>query len=155
MSTHVALVARAFGADEILVSGDEDSSLVKSVGAVVRHWGGGFRVRACKDWLKELESAKARGVCIVHLTMYGQMVQDVIADVKKKGDCLVVVGSQKVPIEVYRLADYNVSVTTQPHSEVAALAIFLDRFFDGKELAAKVDGGKKIIPSKIGKNVIS
>ena len=32
-----------------------------------------------------------------------------------------------MPKEVYEFADYNISVTNQPHSEIAALAILLDK----------------------------
>ena len=49
---------------------------------------------------------------------------------------LVVVGAEKVPWDVYEQAEYNVGVTNQPHSEVASLAVFLDRLFEGEELVA-------------------
>ena len=39
-------------------------------------------------------------------------------------DILIIVGGSKVPGKVYKAADWNVSVTTQPHSEVSSLAIF-------------------------------
>ncbi|MEM3439686.1 MAG: tRNA (cytidine(56)-2'-O)-methyltransferase, partial [Candidatus Bathyarchaeia archaeon] len=70
-------------------------------------------------------------------------------------DKMIVVGSQKVPGELYELATWNVSITNQPISEVSALAIFLDRYFEGKELHAKFEGGEiEIIPSKSGKRII-
>ena len=48
----------------------------------------------------------------------------------------------------------NIAVGNQPHSEIAALAIFLDRFFQGKELTQSFDNAKmKIIPSSRGKSV--
>jgi tRNA (cytidine56-2'-O)-methyltransferase len=66
----------------------------------------------------------------------------------------VVVGSQKVPKEFFsnNVSDFNVSIGNQPHSECAALAIFLDRFFEGKELAKSFKNAKiRIIPQKRGK----
>jgi len=39
-----------------------------------------------------------------------------------------------VPWALYERADFNVGVTNQPHSEVAGLAVFLDRLFEGTEL---------------------
>ncbi len=52
---------------------------------------------------------------------------DVIQEINRSnGNLLVVVGSEKMPGEVFKLADWNVSVTSQPMSEVAALAVFLD-----------------------------
>ena len=64
------------------------------------------------------------------------------------------VGAEKVPAEVYQLADWNVAVGNQPHSEVAALAVFLDRLFQGEELGQQFEGGLKIVPSSRGKEVL-
>jgi tRNA (cytidine56-2'-O)-methyltransferase len=55
---------------------------------------------------------------------------------------------------MYQLADWNVAVGNQPHSEVAALAVFLDRLFEGQELTKEFDGGLKILPSPRGKHVV-
>ena len=56
--------------------------------------------------------------------------------------------------QVYQEADWNVSVTTQPHSEVSSLAIFLHMFYEEKELDLEFEGGDmKVIPSQKGKNV--
>ncbi|MCK4952399.1 tRNA (cytidine(56)-2'-O)-methyltransferase, partial [Candidatus Bathyarchaeota archaeon] len=74
----------------------------------------------------------------------------------KNKDVLIIIGSQKVPREIYQLVDYNIAIGNQPHSEVTALAIFLDRLFKGKELKKKFENAKlKIIPQKRGKKVIS
>jgi tRNA (cytidine56-2'-O)-methyltransferase len=80
--------------------------------------------------------------------MYGIGVEEVIGRIRASGsDKLVVVGASKVPGELYSLADYNVSITNQPHSEVAALAVFLDRLFEGRELSFKFDGARISITS--------
>jgi len=53
------------------------------------------------------------------------------------------------------IADYNVAIGSQPHSEIAALAIFLDRIFEGNQFNKSfLDEKMKIIPSNKGKNVI-
>ena len=67
---------------------------------------------------------------------------------------LIIVGSEKVPREVYDKADFNIAIGHQPHSEVAALAIFLDRYFEGTELNKKFDGKLKIQGSSRGKKVV-
>ncbi|MBI5159683.1 tRNA (cytidine(56)-2'-O)-methyltransferase [Candidatus Micrarchaeota archaeon] len=152
ITTHVCLVARAFGADEVVVSGENAGEAVSSVEKIVLKWGGDFSVKFDKNWRKILLGAKKKKHLIVHLTMYGERVQDVVSAVRASKDVLVVVGAEKVPREVYELADYNVSVTSQPHSEVAALAVFLHEFFEGKELEKKFEGAKlKLIPSSRGK----
>ncbi|MFQ5815529.1 MAG: tRNA (cytidine(56)-2'-O)-methyltransferase, partial [Candidatus Hydrothermarchaeaceae archaeon] len=84
-----------------------------------------------------------------HLTMYGLPLDEVVDSLRESEDLdiLVVVGSEKMPRGVFDLADYNVSVTSQPHSEVAALSLFLDRLFMGRELTKDFGGRLKIIPS--------
>jgi tRNA (cytidine56-2'-O)-methyltransferase len=67
----------------------------------------------------------------------------------------VVVGAEKVPFEVYERADFNVGVTNQPHSEIAGLAVFLDRLFEGRELdRGWKDADKRVIPQEAGKRVV-
>jgi tRNA (cytidine56-2'-O)-methyltransferase len=86
--------------------------------------------------------------------MYGKPVDEVIEDVRTaENDVVVVVGAEKVPPDIYKLADYNVSVGSQPHSEVSALSIFLDRYYKGTELKKDFKGRTRIIPSGEGKNV--
>jgi tRNA (cytidine56-2'-O)-methyltransferase len=69
-------------------------------------------------------------------------------------DLLVVVGSEKMPGEIFKLADWNVSVTNQPMSEVAALAIFLDWFKQHRELEHEFSKAQvQIVPSKSGKEI--
>jgi tRNA (cytidine56-2'-O)-methyltransferase len=68
----------------------------------------------------------------------------------------VVVGASKVPGEVFEAATWNVAVTNQPISEVSALAIFLDRYFEGKEFSMEFKNAElKIVPSARGKNVLN
>jgi len=53
------------------------------------------------------------------------------------------------------ISDFNVAVGNQPHSECSGLAVFLDRFFEGKELAKKFKTARlQIIPRKHGKKVV-
>jgi len=97
---------------------------------------------------------------VVHLTAYGENIQtsDVLERVKATGkDVLVIVGSQKVPSEFFspEISDFNIAIGNQPHSECSSLAVFLDRYFEGKELAKEFDNAEmKIIPQKHGKKVI-
>jgi tRNA (cytidine56-2'-O)-methyltransferase len=150
VTTHVALTARAFGADAILVS-TRDVALERSIQGVVRRFGGDFRIETGVRWrptLKQFPGTK------VHLTMYGQRFEEVLPRVRGR-DLLVVVGAEKVPREIYDLVDWNVAIGNQPHSEVAALAILLDRVlgpraWDRDDFAGRV----RIRPSARGKDVI-
>jgi tRNA (cytidine56-2'-O)-methyltransferase len=81
----------------------------------------------------------------------------VLGRIKGTGkDVMLVVGSQKVPGEFYssEISDFNVAVGNQPHSECSALAIFLDRFFEGKELGKPFEKAKiEIVPKKRGNEI--
>lgn len=153
-TTHVCLVARAFGAEKIYIF-DGDPHVKKTVEDVNRRWGGEFEVDIVDDWRRILRDWKSGGGIIVHLTMYGLKLDDVIDEVRKsKGDILLVVGAEKVPRGLYEESDFNVAVGNQPHSEVAALAVFLDRFFRGEELKRGYIHTKyRIVPSRKGKHV--
>ena len=149
VTTHVALTARALGADGIWVS-TPDEVLEKTVKSVVERFGGKFEIRTGVDWRKAMRNWKGE---IVHLTMYGEKLSEAISTINSKR-LMIVVGAEKVPRDVYDLADRNVSVGNQPHSEVAALAIFLDRYSGGKALERVLKGGLTIVPNPRGKTVI-
>ena len=155
MSTHIGLVARAFGAKQLVLTGADDHT-VESITRVSGRWGGSFEVIYQKNWREFVRSWKGP---IVHLTMYGEVLDEALPKIEKvagKDKLLVVVGAEKVPREIYNLASYNVSVGSQPHSEVAALAVFLDRLFMGGELYCTFVKAKiRIKPSSRGKEVES
>ncbi len=155
VTTHVGLTARALGAHGMILSGERDEGVHSSLDSVVENWGGTFEVSYQKDWekaLKDFDGLK------VHLTMYGLPITEIMEKIRKRADAedvIVVVGSEKVPGKVYELVDYNLAVTSQPHSEVSALAIFLDRLHQGHELDLDFPGGKRRInPCRRGKRVL-
>jgi len=88
--------------------------------------------------------------------MYGLPIQSVISPIRESSkDKLVIVGGAKVPGEVFQEADWNVSVTSQPHSEISALCIFLHELFEGRELSRTFEDAKmEIVPQARGKMVI-
>jgi tRNA (cytidine56-2'-O)-methyltransferase len=147
ITTHVALVARAFGADGMVMP-VEDTKVKESVKKVVERWGGEFFIRTVKDWERYLKEWKG---AVVHLTMYGMPVAKMVGKVRKEEDILVVVGSEKVPGRVFELADYNIAVGNQPHSEVSALAVFLDRLLEGRGIEREFKGRLRIVPSEDSK----
>jgi len=150
VTTHVALVARALGADGIVISG-KDAEIEKTVRSVVSRFGGEFEVASGANWRQTFSSFPGLKV---HLTMYGLPLDDVMHKIRGK-DVMVVVGAEKVPGEVYQMADLNVAVSNQPHSEVAALALFLDRYFEGTELKSSFKGSRlTIVPNPRGKTVV-
>lgn|SRR5574341_1440471 len=153
VTTHVALVSRAFGASRILMD-EVNPEIKKTISQVNKTWGGNFEVEIIENWKKTLK-LKKNSFKIVHLTMYGEDIDSVIDNIRKEEQILVVVGAEKVPREVYDIADYNVSVGNQPHSEISALAVLLDRVLQGKQFLKKhKDAQKEIVPTKRGKKVL-
>ena len=155
ISTHCGLVSRAFGADKIIYTGLKDEKFEQSIKKVADRFGGNFTIEYSDSSRKIISHYRKKKFVIVHLTVYGLELQKRIGKIKKSKNILVVVGGEKVPPEIYQEADYNISVTTQPHSEVAALAIFLHEYFGGKELGKKFNGKLQIIPQERGKRVIN
>lgn len=160
LTTHVALTARALGASGFILSDIEDEKIKATVEKVVKNWGGPFHFEMGTPWRKVVREWKAKGGMVVHLTAYGENIEtsDVMQRIKAQGkDVLVIVGSQKVPREFFSptVSDFNVAIGNQPHSECAGLAVFLDRFFEGKELTKTFEGARLvIIPQQRGKKVV-
>lgn len=151
ITTHVGLVARSFGADGLILT-EDDRSVIESIEDVKKRWGGEFFVKLVNDWHRYLKAWKG---IVVHLTMYGVPVDEKMDEIRTaSNNVLVVVGAEKVPPEIYKLAHYNIAVGSQPHSEVAALAIFLDRYFKGEQLKKDFKGRTRIIPSGDKKRVV-
>ena len=141
ITTHVCLTARAFGASKVWLAGEEDQKIINNVRDTVKRWGGNFEIEYEKNYMELILKWRENG---------GQIVK--VRDCGK--DVLIVVGGSKVPTKVYKNADWNVSVTTQPHSEVAALAIFEHLLMEGKEFDLEFENPVfEIIPTAHGKNV--
>ncbi|MFP4174565.1 MAG: tRNA (cytidine(56)-2'-O)-methyltransferase [Halobacteriales archaeon] len=151
LTTHVCLTARAFGADAVHVDG-KGTEPVETAREVTERFGGPFdadTVESPRSVVRDFDGN------VAHLTMYGEPVEDVVDELRDE-PVLAVVGAGKVDGWVYGEADYNVGVTNQPHSEVAALAVFLHEYFGGDELSASFDGGEiEVVPSARGKETRS
>jgi len=152
LSSHLLLAARAFGASGAFYAGTRDPGLDESVRKIVRDWGGDFSVEYAANWRRVVRDWEGG---VVHLTMYGLPVQDMVQEIgASEGPLLVVVGGPKVPGDMWGLADWNVSVTLQPHSEVSALAVFLHMLHGGSELSLEHPGARlRIVPSARGKEL--
>lgn len=149
ITTHVALVARCFGADRMILT-VKDEELMRRVQEVNDRFGGRFSIEFNDKWKQAISRFQGTRV---HLTMYGERISETMNKIKRDGDLMVIVGAEKVPAEVYTLADFNIAVGNQPHSEVSALAIFLDRYTEGRWERQEFAGRVKIIPAPRGKRV--
>ncbi|MBI3840345.1 MAG: tRNA (cytidine(56)-2'-O)-methyltransferase [Thaumarchaeota archaeon] len=152
--THLCLVSRALGAEAIYLE-DAEKDVTGTLADVNRTWGGDFQVILGSPWRKVLKEAREEGRAVVHLTMYGIPIQEKAAELRNLEKVLVVVGGPKVPGRVYHESDFNVSVTSQPHSEIAALAIVLHEMQGGEELKRTFQKSRlRILPSARGKRVV-
>ncbi|MDG5774859.1 tRNA (cytidine(56)-2'-O)-methyltransferase [Haloarculaceae archaeon H-GB2-1] len=155
MTSHVGLTARALGADRVIL-GDNATGSAETIRDITDRFGGPFDVEVTSELKRVLRDWEG---AVAHLTMYGLPVQDVQAEIReshREEPLLVVVGAEKVSFDVYERADWNVGVTNQPHSEVAGLAVFLDRLFDGRELDREwEDAESVVVPQATGKKVES
>lgn len=153
VTTHVALVARAFGCKKIFMT-EVNPEIKDTLEKINKIWGGNFVVEFIDNW-KSIIKKKKGEYKIVHLTMYGESINDIDEQLSKEENLLIVVGAEKVPREIYEIADYNVGIGNQPHSEISALAILLDRIQKGDQFKKSFPGAKrKIIPTRKGKNVL-
>ncbi len=153
VTTHVALVSRGFGADRIYMT-EINPEIKETIEKINNTWGGNFEIEFIEKWKPIVKKKKEEGFKIVHLSMYGENINEAQKKIQDEENLLVVVGAEKVPREIYELADYNVGVGNQPHSEISALAILLDRIQKGKQFEKEFPNAKrKIIPTKNGKNV--
>jgi tRNA (cytidine56-2'-O)-methyltransferase len=158
LTTHLYLIARAFGASSMILADVVDNRLEEAVSKVGDRWGGDFTITMGVPWKKAINEWKEKGGIVCHLTMYGENIEngDALERIKESGrDIMVVVGGQKVPGEMFQLADFNIAIGGQPHSECAALAVLLDRYFEGKELLREFRNAKiRTVPQRHGKKVL-
>jgi tRNA (cytidine56-2'-O)-methyltransferase len=149
LSTHLALVARAFGAERMFLH-PPDPSLATRLAAVVDRWGGTFQVVGADAWKPIVRDFDGT---VVHLTMYGEPIEKVLPRLRRSRRLLLVVGGAKVPPELYQLATWNVAVGHEPHSEVAAVAVTLERLRGVPGPGANPGGRQQIVPRTRGKKV--
>ena len=153
ITTHLALVARALGSDGFLLAGDDDQEMFDNLNSVSERFGGELDTEHVSG-LGHLKKHVENGGVAVHLTMYGEPFRQAIPKIRRDRPLIIVVGGAKVPGDVYKICQHNVAVGNQPHSDVAALALFMDAWFgeSGSERSFKdarlviegVNGGKLV-----------
>ena len=154
VTTHVGLSSRALGASGMYLAAD-DQKVADSIADVAHRFGGTYFCENNVKWKSCINNFKRNGGKVVHLTMYGLRLQDVISQIRTEEKILVVVGAEKVPGDMYELADYNVAVANQPHSEISALALFLDHLYEGAELELSFpDAELEVLPTAVGKTTV-
>jgi len=161
ITSHLGLTARAFGADSFVLSGEEDPNVLETLQSVSEKFGGDFNAQyeaKPMGWLKRFAQKDAGdgapGVAI-HLTMYGLPWKEAIPTIPRDRPIAIVVGGAKVPGEVFGICQYNIAIGNQPHSEVAALAVFLQSWLPDGADASNFPGGMTVVPMESGKQILS
>ncbi|MCI4335449.1 MAG: tRNA (cytidine(56)-2'-O)-methyltransferase [Thermoplasmata archaeon] len=150
LTTHLALAARAWGAERMYLH-PPDPILAERLAHVAREWGAGFTVEPAPDWKAVV---RAHAGAVVHLTMYGEPIDRRLPELARQRRLLLVVGGAKVPPELFQRADWNVAVGAQPHSEVAAVAVLLDRLGGIPPARRRKGARRRIVPQPRGKRVL-
>ena len=162
ITTHLALVSRAFGASGIIIAGEKDEKIIKSVEKVVTEWGGDFTIKFIpfEEWKLFLDEWVEKQKQIIHLTMYGENLptfqhNKAFLELKSSqqllNELLLVVGGEKVPAKVFQYANWNIAISNQPHSEVGSLAVFLNTLISNPLEIQFNNPLRKIHPSIKGK----
>ena len=85
ITTHLALVARALGAQKFLFSGDEDEKMEDNISSVNQRFGGDMEIEHIKSpmaWLRRFVEQGLDGNppgVAVHLTMYGASFREAVS----------------------------------------------------------------------------
>lgn len=145
MTTHVALSSRAFGCTSFAYTGEKDENLEKSLRDIADRWGGEFKVEYVEGYRGYINSWIGK---VVHLSMFGEDHRKTLHDLEKfkDEDLLIIVGGPKVPPPVYELSDFNTAIGHQPHSEIAAISVFLTDLLGSEVLYREFPGAKVDIP---------
>lgn len=154
ITTHVALVARAFGGETVYLPEGASPEIERTVKGITERFGGNFGISHYETAGQTIREKKKQGYQIVHLTMYGELLSKEVPRLRKATKLLIVVGAGKVPPEIYQLADFNISVTNQPHSEVGALAVAMHEILGGKEEKNAFSRARlRVVPNPKGKKI--
>ena len=159
ITTHITLISRLFGIKKVIIADTDDKGIKDSIQKMQELWGGNLEVMTNINGLEYLKSWKESGGKTIHLTMYGEQFSDTIVEnLKIFNKILIIIGSQKVPAEIYEESDINLSISSQPHSELSALTILLYELFETNKdyLYREFENAKqKIVPSRKSKKIVN
>ena len=84
VTTHVALVARAFGAKKIFMN-EINPEIKETLGKINDTWGGNFSIEFMDRWKQIVKMKKEDNYKIIHLTMYGEDINDIQSKLRQEG----------------------------------------------------------------------
>ncbi len=146
------MVARAFGAGSITFY-PEDRRIMRKLSrkckALNRDWGGSFSYSFTDNWKRFIDEKK--NYLKVYLTRYGLPMKNIGYQVRTYKNLLIIVSEKEDIKPLYKVADFNLSITAQPHSCASAIGVFLHDFYQGRELAMHFENARyKVNPEQHG-----
>lgn len=132
----LCMTARALGASDITFTCRKSPKLVDEVRKLNWKWGGKFDVHFTDNYRKHLDSV-GKNYKLVYLTRFGTPLSKISYPIKTYKNLVLIITEREGIETIQKLADFNVSVSSQPHASISALAIFLHTFYNGRELAIR------------------
>ena len=102
----------------IYMTGVSNGSINDTVSSVSKRWGGRFKVEIIQDWKSLAKLGKRKVAKWLTLQCMASILMISLKGCAKKTSLLVIIGAEKVPQEAHDLADYNIAIGNQPHSEI-------------------------------------
>jgi tRNA (cytidine56-2'-O)-methyltransferase len=149
----ICMISRAFGASNITFFPSKGSAieakLKRSIKQANKKWGGNFSVYFCNNWEKFIK--EKRNYLKIYLTRYGMPIIKMRYRISTYKNILLITSFSESIKAAYDAADFNISISSQPHTCGSSIAIFLHDFYQGRELAMRFENPKyKVVPSQHG-----
>ena len=150
--TDLCLIARAFGASGIVFTSNDKKLAAKSqrfCRDICDKWGGSFSVSFTNSWKDYIKSK--RNYKTIYLTRYGIPIRQAEYALRTYKNMLIIVSFSEKIKELYDIADFNISITSQPHTMASSMTALLRTYYRDRELSMHFENAKyKIIPEQHG-----
>ncbi len=151
----LCMISRAFGASNITFcphKGGAEARLKRAMKQISKKWGGEFSVFFCDKWEKYIKGKK--NYLKIYLTRYGMPISKMRYRISTYKNILLIASFSESVKSAYDAADFNISISSQPHTCGSSIAIFLHDFYQGRELAMHFENSRyKVVPSEHGVEV--
>lgn len=148
----LCLVARAFGASEIVFTSDNKKLISKSqrfCKGMCADWGGRFNISFTSNWKAYIKNKK--NYKTVYLTRYGIPMKQMRYTLRAYKNLLVIASFSEEINALYEFADFNISITSQPHTIASSITALLLAYYRDREPSIHFENAKyKIIPEPHG-----
>ena len=150
--TDICLIARAFGASEIVFTMNDSklkSKAQRFCNDICKKWGGSFSVSFTNNWKAYIKNK--RNYKTIYLTRYGTPMRQAEYVLRTYKNMLIIASFSEKINELYTIADFNISITSQPHTVASSITSLLRAYYRNRELSMHFENAKyKVIPEPHG-----